>query len=170
MVVLPTPPLRLIIAVVLICFSLLFFALLCDFLLALIAIVLVLVVVVAIRALTPEPTYTAERRDPRRRFTKAEHAFIAKRAGLPTDDVLAAISKGAAQSWQMENRYKTMNQGKFDFGFAVDWMRKDLGICLGEAERNGAELPVTALVDGYYAEVQAAGGGRWDTSSLIKRL
>ena len=80
------------------------------------------------------------------------------------------ISKGAAGSWQMENRGKTMNAGKFDFGFAVDWMRKDLGICLAEARRNGAQLPVTALVDQFYADVQAMGGGRWDTSSLIARL
>jgi 3-hydroxyisobutyrate dehydrogenase len=84
--------------------------------------------------------------------------------------VIEVISKGAAQSWQMENRYKTMNAGKFDFGFAVDWMRKDLGICLEEARRNGAKLPVTALVDQFYAEVQAMGGKRWDTSSLIARL
>ena len=80
------------------------------------------------------------------------------------------ISKGAAQSWQMENRCKTMVAGKFDFGFAVDWMRKDLGICLDEARNNGAKLPVTALVDQFYAEVQAMGGERWDTSSLIALL
>ncbi len=80
------------------------------------------------------------------------------------------ISKGAAQSWQMENRYKTMIADKFDFGFAVDWMRKDLGICLDEARRNGARLPVAALVDQFYADVQRLGGGRWDTSSLIARL
>jgi 2-hydroxy-3-oxopropionate reductase len=80
------------------------------------------------------------------------------------------ISKGAAGSWQMENRGKTMNQGKFDFGFAVDWMRKDLGILLDEARRNGAKLPVSALVDQFYAEVQAMGGNRWDTSSLVARL
>jgi 3-hydroxyisobutyrate dehydrogenase-like beta-hydroxyacid dehydrogenase len=80
------------------------------------------------------------------------------------------ISKGAAQSWQMENRGNTMVDGKFDFGFAVDWMRKDLGICLDEAKRNGARLPVTALVDQLYADVQQMGGGRLDTSSLIKRL
>ncbi len=80
------------------------------------------------------------------------------------------ISKGAAGSWQMENRYKTINQDKFDFGFAVDWMRKDLSICLAEARRNGAKLPVTALVDQFYAEVQTMGGGRWDTSSLFARL
>ena len=80
------------------------------------------------------------------------------------------ISKGAAGSWQMENRGKTMNQDKFDFGFAVDWMRKDLGIVLDEGRRNGAQLPVTALVDQFYADVQKMGGNRWDTSSLIARL
>ncbi len=84
--------------------------------------------------------------------------------------MIATISKGAAQSWQMENRYKTMVAGKFDFGFAVDWMRKDLSICLGEARKNGARSPVTALVDQFYAEVQAMGGKRWDTSSLIALL
>jgi 3-hydroxyisobutyrate dehydrogenase len=100
----------------------------------------------------------------------AEALHFAKRAGLPTDDVLAAISKGAAQSWQMENRWTTMAQGKFDFGFAVDWMRKDLGIALDEARVNGAKLPATALIDQFYAEVQAMGGHRWDTSSLMARL
>jgi 3-hydroxyisobutyrate dehydrogenase len=100
----------------------------------------------------------------------AEALHFAKQAGLPTDDVLAAISKGAAQSWQMENRWATMAQGKFDFGFAVDWMRKDLGIALDEARVNGAKLPATALVDQFYAEVQAMGGNRWDTSSLMARL
>lgn len=100
----------------------------------------------------------------------AEALHFAKRAGLPTDDVLAAISKGAAQSWQMENRWPTMAQGKFDFGFAVDWMRKDLGIALEEACRNGATLESTALIDRFYAEVQAMGGNRWDTSSLVARL
>ena len=84
--------------------------------------------------------------------------------------MIDTISKGAAQSWQMENRWSTMVEGKFDFGFAVDWMRKDLAICLEEARRNGAHLPVTALVDQFYAEVQAMGGRRWDTSSLIARL
>ena len=84
--------------------------------------------------------------------------------------MIETISKGAAQSWQMENRYKTMTAGKFDFGFAVDWMRKDLAICLDEARKNGASLPVTALVDEFYAEVQKMGGRRWDTSSLIARL
>jgi 3-hydroxyisobutyrate dehydrogenase len=100
----------------------------------------------------------------------AEALHFAKRAGLPTDDVLAAISKGAAQSWQMENRWKTMAEGKFDFGFAVDWMRKDLGIALAEAGVNGARLEGTALIDGFYGEVQAMGGNRWDTSSLVARL
>ena len=100
----------------------------------------------------------------------AEALHFAKRAGLPTDDVLAAISKGAAQSWQMENRWATMAQGKFDFGFAVDWMRKDLGIALEEAGRNGANLESTAMIDRFYAEVQAMGGHRWDTSSLVARL
>jgi 3-hydroxyisobutyrate dehydrogenase-like beta-hydroxyacid dehydrogenase len=84
--------------------------------------------------------------------------------------VLDVIGKGAAQSWQMDNRGKTMVADQFDFGFAVDWMRKDLGLVLDEARRNGAKLPVTALVDQFYADVQAAGGGRWDTSSLIRRL
>jgi 3-hydroxyisobutyrate dehydrogenase len=100
----------------------------------------------------------------------AEGLHFAKRAGLDIEKLIATISKGAAQSWQMENRYKTMAAGKFDFGFAVDWMRKDLGICLLEARRNGAHLPVTALVDQLYSEVQAMGGRRWDTSSLIARL
>lgn len=100
----------------------------------------------------------------------AEALHFAKRAGLPTDDVLAAISKGAAQSWQMENRWATMADGKFDFGFAVDWMRKDLGIALDEAARNGARLESTAMVDTFYGEVQALGGHRWDTSSLVARL
>src|SRR5215510_4306285 len=100
----------------------------------------------------------------------AEAIHFAKRAGLDIDAVIQTISTGAAQSWQMENRYKTMMEGKFDFGFAVDWMRKDMSICLGEARRNGANLPVTALVDQFYAEVQKMGGKRWDTSSLIARL
>jgi len=100
----------------------------------------------------------------------AEALHFAKRAGLPTDDVLAAISKGSAQSWQMENRWPTMARGEFDFGFAVDWMRKDLGIALAEAQRNGANLESTALIDQFYAEVQAMGGNRWDTSSLVARL
>src|SRR4051812_9536776 len=100
----------------------------------------------------------------------AEGIHFAKRAGLDVEAVIATISKGAAQSWQMENRYKTMTEGKFDFGFAVDWMRKDMSICLGEARKNGATLPVAALVDQFYAEVQKMGGRRWDTSSLIARL
>jgi 3-hydroxyisobutyrate dehydrogenase-like beta-hydroxyacid dehydrogenase len=100
----------------------------------------------------------------------SEGIHFAKRAGLDVEKVIGAISKGAAQSWQMENRYKTMDAGKFDFGFAIDWMRKDLGICLDEAKRNTARLPVTALVDQFYADVQAMGGGRFDTSSLIARL
>ena len=100
----------------------------------------------------------------------AEGIHFAARAGLDVEAVLAVISKGAAQSWQMENRGKTMAQGKFDFGFAVDWMRKDLGICLDQARENGAHLPVTALVDQFYSDVQSMGGRRWDTSSLIARL
>jgi len=100
----------------------------------------------------------------------AEGVHFAKKAGLDLDLVMSVISKGAAQSWQMENRWKTMNEGKFEFGFAVDWMRKDLGICLEEARRSGAHLPVTALVDQFYGEVQSLGGQRWDTSSLIARL
>ncbi|MBV8564540.1 MAG: NAD(P)-dependent oxidoreductase [Methylobacteriaceae bacterium] len=100
----------------------------------------------------------------------AEGLHFAKRAGLDPAAVIEVISKGAAQSWQMENRYKTMIAGKFDFGFAVDWMRKDLAICLDEARRNDANLPVAALVDQFYAEVQKMGGRRWDTSSLIARL
>jgi len=100
----------------------------------------------------------------------SEGVHFAMKAGLDVNAVIETISKGAAQSWQMENRYKTMMAGKFDFGFAVDWMRKDLGICLGEARKNGATLPVAALVDQFYAEVQKMGGRRWDTSSLIARL
>jgi 3-hydroxyisobutyrate dehydrogenase len=100
----------------------------------------------------------------------SEGIHFAKRAGLDVEALIETISKGAAQSWQMENRYKTMNADKFDYGFAVDWMRKDLAICLGEARKNGAHLPVAALVDQFYSEVQKMGGGRWDTSSLIARL
>ena len=100
----------------------------------------------------------------------AEGVDFALRAGLDADRVLDVIGKGAAQSWQMDNRGKTMAADKFDFGFAVDWMRKDLGICLGEARANGASLPVTAIVDQFYARVQQMGGGRWDTSSLIRVL
>ena len=92
------------------------------------------------------------------------------KAGLNMEDVIEVISKGAAQSWQMENRYKTMSDDKFDFGFAVDWMRKDLKIAMDEAKNNGSLLPVTELVDKYYGEVQGMGGNRWDTSSLIKRF
>jgi 3-hydroxyisobutyrate dehydrogenase len=100
----------------------------------------------------------------------SEGIHFAKKAGLDVNAVIEVISKGAAQSWQMENRHKTMNDGKFDFGFAVEWMRKDLSICLAEARRNGASLPVTATVDQFYGEVEALGGKRWDTSSLLARL
>ncbi len=100
----------------------------------------------------------------------SEAVHFAMQAGLDAEAVIEVISKGAAQSWQMENRYKTMIAGKFDFGFAVDWMRKDLAICLNEARRNGANLPATALVDQFYSEVQKMGGNRWDTSALIARL
>ena len=100
----------------------------------------------------------------------AEAVHFAQSAGLDLNAVYDAISKGAAQSWQMDNRWKTMSRGEFDFGFAVDWMRKDLGLVLDEARANGARLEMTALVDGYYAEVQALGGARWDTSSLAARL
>ena len=100
----------------------------------------------------------------------SEAIAFGQQAGLDMPLVLDVIGKGAAQSWQLDNRGKTMVQGRFDFGFAVDWMRKDLGLVLDEAKRNGARLPVTALVDQFYADVQRLGGGRWDTSSLIKRL
>ncbi len=100
----------------------------------------------------------------------SEAIHFAEKANLDLGLVMATISKGAAQSWQLENRWKTMSEGKFDFGFAVDWMRKDLGICLAEAQRNGSSLPVTALVDQFYSQVQEMGGARWDTSSLIARL
>ena len=100
----------------------------------------------------------------------SEGLHFAKRAGLDPEMVIGAISKGAAQSWQMENRWETMVAGKFDYGFAIDWMRKDLRITLEEARRNGARLPVTSLVDQFYADVQDMGGHRWDTSSLIARL
>jgi 3-hydroxyisobutyrate dehydrogenase len=100
----------------------------------------------------------------------AEGLHFAMKAGLDVEKLIATISKGAAQSWQMENRYKTMVAGKFDFGFAVDWMRKDLGICMSEARRNGAHLPVAALIDQFYSQIQAMGGKRWDTSSLIALL
>src|SRR5262249_45199651 len=100
----------------------------------------------------------------------AEALHFAMRAGLDIEKLIATISKGAAQSWQMENRYKTMVAGKFDFGFAVDWMRKDLGICLSEARRNGAHLPVAALVDQFYSQIQKMGGKRWDPPRLIALL
>jgi 3-hydroxyisobutyrate dehydrogenase len=100
----------------------------------------------------------------------AEGIHFAKAAGLDVEKAIGVIARGAAQSWQMENRWRTMSDGRFDFGFAVDWMRKDLAICLAEARHNGARLPVAALVDQFYAEVQAMGGRRWDTSSLIARL
>jgi 3-hydroxyisobutyrate dehydrogenase len=100
----------------------------------------------------------------------SEAIAFGQKAGLDMTQVLEVVGKGAAQSWQMDNRGKTMIEGKFDYGFAVDWMRKDLGLCLDEAKRNGARLPVTALVDQFYADVQQTGGRRWDTSSLISRL
>lgn len=100
----------------------------------------------------------------------AEAIHFAETSNLDIDAVMATISKGAAQSWQMENRWKTMHERQFDFGFAVDWIRKDLGIVLDEARRNGAELPVTTLLETYYAEIQKSGGNRWDSSSLITRL
>jgi len=100
----------------------------------------------------------------------AEGLHFGQEAGLDMQAVLEVIAKGAAQSWQMENRGETMLEGRYDFGFAVDWMRKDLGIVLDEAARNGASVPVTRLIDGYYEEIQALGGHRWDTSSLIERL
>jgi 3-hydroxyisobutyrate dehydrogenase len=100
----------------------------------------------------------------------SEALNFADKAGLDGRAVIDVISKGAAQSWQMENRHETMIDGAFDFGFAVDWMVKDLGICLDEAARNGAELTMTEIVKSYYGEVQEMGGGRWDTSSLIERL
>ncbi len=100
----------------------------------------------------------------------AESLNFAERAGLSIPEVVEVISQGAAGSWQMQNRHKSMAEGKFDFGFAVDWMRKDLGICLSTADETGASLPVTALVDQFYKDVQQMGGGRWDTSSLIARL
>ena len=100
----------------------------------------------------------------------SEGLHFALKAGLDPEAVIAVISKGAAQSWQMENRWKTMVEGVFDHGFAVNWMRKDLAICLDEARRNGAALPLAAMVDQFYAEIQAMGGGRWDTSALLARL
>ena len=100
----------------------------------------------------------------------AEGMNFSEKAGLNSKHVLEVISKGAAQSWQMENRFKTMIDDKFDFGFAVDWMRKDLKIAMEEAKNNGSLLPITEIIDKYYAEVQDMGGKRWDTSSLIKRF
>lgn len=100
----------------------------------------------------------------------AEGLNFARNTGLDAEQIIEVISQGAAQSWQMENRYKTMLRGEYDFGFSVDWMRKDLGYALEEAKRNGTTLPVTALVDQFYAEVQEMGGGRWDTSSLLTRF
>jgi 3-hydroxyisobutyrate dehydrogenase len=100
----------------------------------------------------------------------SEAIRFGQNAGLNMEDVIEVISKGAAQSWQMENRYKTMIENKFDFGFAVDWMRKDLGITLAEAMNNGSELPTTKIIDEYYSEIQKKGGNRFDTSSLITRL
>ena len=100
----------------------------------------------------------------------AEGLNFGARAGLDMDRVIDVISKGAASSWQMENRAKTMVQGEFDFGFAVDWMRKDLNICREEAKGNGADLTTTEMIDGFYTQIQAMGGNRWDTSSLIARL
>jgi 3-hydroxyisobutyrate dehydrogenase-like beta-hydroxyacid dehydrogenase len=100
----------------------------------------------------------------------SEGVNFAQRAGLDVDRVVDVIGKGAAQSWQMDNRARTMARGEFEFGFAVEWMRKDLGICLDEANRNGARLPLTALVDQFYAQVMARGGRRWDTSSLVHLL
>ncbi|ATQ57053.1 NAD(P)-dependent oxidoreductase [Paracoccus yeei] len=100
----------------------------------------------------------------------SESLHFAEKAGLSISEVVEVISQGAAGSWQMQNRHKTMEENRFDFGFAVDWMRKDLGICLAAADENGASLPVTALVDQFYKDVQNMGGGRWDTSSLIARL
>lgn len=100
----------------------------------------------------------------------AEGLHFARSAGLDGEKVVEVISKGAAQSWQMENRYQTMWQGEYNFGFAVDWMRKDLGIALEEARSNGSHLPLTALVDQFYSEVQSMGGNRWDTSGLLAKL
>jgi 3-hydroxyisobutyrate dehydrogenase-like beta-hydroxyacid dehydrogenase len=100
----------------------------------------------------------------------SEGTAFAINAGLDPKQVFEVISRGAAQSWQMENRHETMIANQFEFGFAVDWMRKDLGLCFEEAARNGSELPITRIIDGYYAQVQAAGGHRFDTSSLLTRL
>ncbi len=100
----------------------------------------------------------------------AEGFQFAKKAGLDPEALVSAISKGAAGSWQMDNRYRTMFAGEYDFGFAVDWMRKDLAIAFAEAEKNGSQLPMAKMVDGFYQEVQDLGGGRWDTSSLLTRF
>ena len=100
----------------------------------------------------------------------AEGLHFAKSTGLDAEKVVEVISKGAAQSWQMENRHQTMLAGEYEHGFAVDWMRKDLGMVLTEARTNGAQLPITALIDQFYADIQAQGRGRWDTSSLLTRL
>ena len=100
----------------------------------------------------------------------SEAVAFGQKAGLDMHQVLQVITQGAATSWQMQNRGPTMVNDQFDFGFAVDWMRKDLGLCLDEARRQGASLPATALIDQFYADIQAQGGGRWDTSSLIRRL
>ena len=100
----------------------------------------------------------------------SEAVNFSEKSGLNSEDVFNVISKGAAQSWQMDNRWQTMLKDEFDFGFAVDWMRKDLNICLDEANRNGSALPITALIDQFYKDVQNNGGGRLDTSSLLKRL
>ena len=100
----------------------------------------------------------------------AEGIHFSQKAGLDTKEVIDVISKGAAQSWQMDNRHKTMIEDKFDYGFAVDWMRKDLKIAMDEAKKNNSPLPITKIIDEYYAEVQKMGGQRWDTSSLIKRF
>ena len=100
----------------------------------------------------------------------AEGLHFAKQAGLDIPKAMDTITKGAAQSWQMENRWETMFKGEFDYGFAVDWMRKDLSICMDEARRNGASLPVTAMIEQFFSEIQRAGGNRWDSSSLITLL
>ena len=100
----------------------------------------------------------------------AEGIHFAKSVGLNVEEVISTISKGAAQSWQMENRYRTMTDDKFDYGFAIDWMRKDLKIAIEEAKKNGSPVPITEIIDGYYAEVQEMGGNRWDSSGLIARL
>ena len=129
------------------------------------AVLLTELVIFGMAALTPQAPLT-----PVQVQGLAEAVHFAGKAGLDRGLVYEAISKGAAQSWQMDNRWKTMGEGRFDFGFAVDWMRKDLGLVLDEARSNGARAEVTALVDQFYAEVQSMGGRRWDTSSLAARL